>query len=134
MCVCIHTHTHTHTHIYIMGIYIWYTICCCCSSVVQSCPTLCNPMDCSTPGFPVLHHLPELAQTHIHWVGAVMPSTHLIFCRPLLLLPSIFSSIRGWRRKWQPAPVLMPGQSHGWRSLVGCRLWGRTESDTIEVT
>ena len=38
----------------------------CCSSVAQSCPTLCNPMDCSTPGFPVLHPLPELAQTHVH--------------------------------------------------------------------
>ena len=36
------------------------------SSVTQSCPTLCNPMNCSTPGFPVLHHLPELAQTHVH--------------------------------------------------------------------
>ena len=42
---------------------------CWCCSVTQSCPTLRNPMDCSTPGFPVLHHLPELAQTHVHWVG-----------------------------------------------------------------
>ena len=40
-----------------------------CCSVTQSCPTLCNPMDCSMPGFPVLHHLPELAQTHVHWVS-----------------------------------------------------------------
>ena len=47
----------------------------CCCSVAQSCPTLCDPMDCSTPGFPVLHHLPELAQTHVHWVGdAIQPS------------------------------------------------------------
>ena len=37
-----------------------------CCSVAQSCLTLCDPMDCSTPGFPVLHHLPELAQTHVH--------------------------------------------------------------------
>ena len=41
----------------------------CCCSVTQSCPTLCNPMDSSMPGFPVLDHLPELAQTHVHWVG-----------------------------------------------------------------
>ena len=41
-----------------------FEINCCCCSVPQSCPTLCDPMDCSTPGFPVLHHLPELAQTH----------------------------------------------------------------------
>ena len=34
-----------------------------------------------------------------------------------------------WRRKWQPTPVLLPGESQGWRSLVGCHLWGRTESD-----
>ena len=39
------------------------------SSVTQSCPTLCNPMDCSTPGFSVHHQLPELVQTHVHWVG-----------------------------------------------------------------
>ena len=65
---------------------IRYMICCC--SVAQSCPTFCDPMDCRMPGFPVLHHLPELAQTHVHWVS------HLILCHPLLLLPSIFPSIR----------------------------------------
>ena len=37
------------------------------------------------------------------------------------------------RRQWQPTPVLLPGKSHGWRSLVGCHLWGRTESDTTET-
>ena len=40
----------------------------------------------------------------------------------------------GWRGKWQPTPVFLPGESQGRGSLVGCRLWGRTESDTIEVT
>ena len=39
------------------------------SSVAQSCPTLCNPMNCSTPGLPVHHQLPEFTQTHVHWVG-----------------------------------------------------------------
>ena len=39
-----------------------------------------------------------------------------------------------WRRKWQPTPVFLPGESQGWRSLVGCPLWGPTESDTTEVT
>ena len=53
------------------------------SSVAQSCPTLCSPMDCSTPGFPVLHHLPELAQTHIQWVGdAIQPSNTLLSPSP----------------------------------------------------
>ena len=39
-----------------------------------------------------------------------------------------------WRRKWQPTPVFLPGESQGQGSLVGCRLWGRTESDTTEET
>ena len=39
-----------------------------------------------------------------------------------------------WRRKWQPTPVFLPGESQGRRSLVGCRLWGRTESDTTDAT
>ena len=48
---------------------------CCRCSVAMSCLTLCNPTDCTTPGSPVLHCLPELAQTHIHWVGdAIQPS------------------------------------------------------------
>ena len=63
------------------------------SSVTQSYPTLYDPMDCSTPGFPVHHQLPELAQTHVHWVSDAT-SNHLILCLPLLLSPSIFPSIR----------------------------------------
>ena len=47
-----------------------------CRSVAQSCPTLCDPMDCSTPGFPVLHCLPELAQTHVHWAGDTIQPSH----------------------------------------------------------
>ena len=39
-----------------------------------------------------------------------------------------------WRRKWQPTPVFLPGESQGWGSLVGCGLWGHTESDTTEAT
>ena len=54
------------------------------SSVAQSCPSLCNPMDCSTPGFPVHHQLPELAQTQVHWVGdATQPSHPLLSPSPL---------------------------------------------------
>ena len=62
----------------------------CCS--FAWCVRLCTPVDCSSPSFPVLHHLLELAQTHVCWV--MMPSKHLILCHPLLLLSSIFSSIR----------------------------------------
>ena len=63
------------------------------SLVVHLCPTLCDPMDCSTPSLPVHHQLPEWTQTHVHWVG-LMPSNHLVLCCPLLLSPSIFPSIR----------------------------------------
>ena len=63
------------------------------NSVIQSCPTLCHPMDCSTPGFPVLHHLLELTETHVHGKHMKDEINHLILCRPLLLLPSIFPSI-----------------------------------------
>ena len=62
------------------------------SSVTQSRPTLCNLMDCSTPGFPVHHQLPELTQTHVHRVCDTSKDL-ILFC-PLLLLPSIFPSIR----------------------------------------
>ena len=46
------------------------------SSVAQSCLTLCNPMDCSMPRFPVHHQLPEFTQTHVHWVGDAIQSSH----------------------------------------------------------
>ena len=49
-------------------------------------------MDCSMPGFPVYHQLPDPTQTHVHHIGDA--TNHLILCRPLLLLPSIFPSIR----------------------------------------
>ena len=61
------------------------------SSVTQSCPTLCEPMDCSIPAFHVLHYLLELLK--LTSIESVMPSNHLILCRPLLLLPSILPSI-----------------------------------------
>ena len=76
-------------------------------------------MDCSMPGFPVLHHLPELAQTHVHGVSDANLSHCYILNR---------------RRQWHPTPVLLPGESHGQVSLVGFHLWGCTELDTTEVT
>ena len=69
----------------------------CCCSVAQSCLTLCDPLDCSMPGLPVLHHLPELAQTHVHCTG---DASHLILCGPLLLLPSVFFNEWALRIRW----------------------------------
>ena len=67
------------------------------SSVIQSCPTLCDPMDCSMPGFPVHHQLPELAQTHAHRVGDAIQPSHPMssFSPPAFSLPqhqSLFPS------------------------------------------
>ena len=63
-----------------------------CCSAAKSCLTLCDPMDLSMPGFLVLLHIPEFGQTHVPGVSDA--SMHLILCRPLLLLPSIFPCIR----------------------------------------
>ena len=63
-----------------------------CGSVAQSCPTLCCPMNCSTPGFPVLHHLLEFLK--LMSIELVMPSNYLILCQLLSLLPLIFPSIK----------------------------------------
>ena len=95
-----------------------YYICCC--SVTKLCQTLCDLMDCSTPDFLVLHHLPELAQTHVRWI--TMPSNHLILCRSLLLLPSVFPNIRvfsnesalhvRWLKFWSFSFSISPSNEH----------------------
>jgi len=67
------------------------------SSVSQSCPTLCDPMNCSTPGLPIHHQLPEFTQTHIHWVGdAIQPSHPLSSPSPPAPNPSQHQSLFQW--------------------------------------
>ena len=67
------------------------------SSITQSCPTLCDPMDCSMPGFPVLHYIPELAQIHVHWVGdAIQPSHPLLSPSSLALNLSQHQGLFQW--------------------------------------
>ena len=90
------------------------------SSVAQSCLTLCTPMNCSTPGLPVHHQLPEFTQTHAHRVRDA--SSHLILCRPLLLLPPIPPSIRvfsnestllmRWPKYWSFSFSISPCNEH----------------------
>ena len=90
------------------------------SSVAQSCPTLCDPMNRSTPGLPVHPQFPESTQTLS--IESVMPSNHLILCRPLLLLPSIFPSIRvfsnesalciRWPKDWSFSFNISPSNEH----------------------
>ena len=52
------------------------------SSIAQSCPTLCDPMDCTTPGLPVHHQLPEFTQTNVHWVSDAIQPSHPVFPSP----------------------------------------------------
>ena len=99
----------------------------CCCSVTQSCPTLCDPMDCSTPGFPVLHHHQSLLK-HMS-IELVIPFNHLILCR-LLLPPSIFPSIRvfsngsalpsRWPRYWSFSFSISP--SNEYSGLISFRM------------
>ena len=99
-----------------------------CHLVTQSCPTLRDSMDCSTPGFPVLHHLPEFVQTHVHQVGdAIQPS--VLSC-PLHLLLSIFPRIRvfynklalciRWPKYWSFSFSITP--SNGYSRLISFRI------------
>ena len=67
------------------------------SSVTQPCSTLCNPMNCSTPGLPVHHQLPELTQTHVHWVGDAIQTSHpLLFLSPPALNLSQHQGLFKW--------------------------------------
>ena len=76
---------------------LWECFLTCCS-VSTLCPTPCDPVDCSTPGFPFPYHLPEFAQILLS-IESVMPSNHLSLCCPLLFLPSIFPNIRIFSNK-----------------------------------
>ena len=95
------------------------------SSDAQSCLTLCDPMDCSTPGLPVHHQLPKLMS-----IDSVMPSNHLILCYPLLLPPSIFPSIRAfsnelalcirWPKYWSFSFSISPSSEYS--GLISFRM------------
>ena len=61
---------------YVIEMTLWFLFSSLFSSVTQSCPTLCDPMDHSTPGLPVHHQLPEFTQTHVHWVGDANQPSH----------------------------------------------------------
>ena len=74
---------------------IKFNLICCCCSVAQLCPVFCEPMHCSTPGFPVLHHLPEFAQTHICWIGDTIQPSH-----PLSSPPPAFSLFQHQGLDW----------------------------------
>ena len=90
------------------------------SSVAQSCPALCDPMDCSTPGLPAITNSRRPPKPMS--IQLMMPSNHLILCCPLLLLPSIFPSIRvfsnesilriRWPKYWSFSLNISPSNEH----------------------
>ena len=87
----------------------------------------CNPMDCSTPGFPVLHHLPELTQTHVHPIGDAIQPSHPLSSPSL---PSVFPSIRvfsnesalgiGWPKYWSFSFSISPSDEYS--GLISFRI------------
>ena len=103
-----------------------------CCLVAQLCLTLCDPTDCSTPGFSVLHHFPELAQTHVHWVSdAIQPSCPLSSPSPAFNLSQhqgLFQwalCIR-WPKYWSLSLNIGPSNEYsglfplGWTGLISC--------------
>ena len=78
------------------------------------CPTLCDPMDCSMPGFPVLHYVSKLAQTYVHWFGDATQPSHPLSPLKVKNLPATqetrFDPCVGkipWRKEWLPTPVFL---------------------------
>ena len=84
------------------------------SEVTQLCLTLSDPMDCSLPGSSI-HGIFQARV--LEWGAIAFSRRH-------------YSGLQIWRRQWRPTPVLLPGKSHGWRSLVGCSPWGVPKSWT----
>jgi len=117
------------------------------NSVTQSCWTLCDLTDCSTPGFPVHHQLPELTQTHVHHISDAIQLSHPLSSP--LLLPSIFPSIRvfsngsvlhiRWPKYWSFSFGIRPSNEYiqswfpfGWTGLISLQSKGlsRVSSNT----
>ena len=101
------------------------------SLVSQSCPTLCDPMDCSTPDLPVHHQLKEFTQTHVHWVIDAIQSSHPL--SSLFLPPSIFPSIRlfskesvlciRWPKYWSFSFNISPSNEYSGLISLGWTDW-----------
>ena len=103
------------------------------SEVAQSCPALCDPMDCSLPGSSVQGIFQAIV---LEWIAISfsrdLPNTGIEPGSPTLWAKLLPAEPPGKPRQWQPTSVLLPGESHGGRSLVGYSPWGRKESDMTE--
>ena len=125
----------THVYLWLIHVNVWHNPPQYCnyppknkgfSSVTQSCPTLCNHMDCSTPGLSVHHQLPEFTQIHVHWVGdAIQPSHPLLSPSPLsfslsqhqgLSLSQLFT-LGGWSIGVSTSASVLPMNIQNWFPL-----------------
>ena len=106
-------------------IFYWGVINICCFCLVAKlCLTLCSPMNCSPPGFPVLHYLQSLLR--IMSIDSEMLFSRLILCSLVVKNPHAMQEMQvwswigkiPWRRKWQSTPVFLPRKCHGPRSVV----------------
>ena len=105
------------------------------SSVTQSCLTLYDPLDCSAPGFPVHHQLPEFTQTHVPWVGDVIQPFHPLFTSPAALNLSqhqgLFHSVLHWWPKYCSFSFnILPMNIQGW-FLLGWAGWISLQSEGL---
>ena len=97
-------------------------ITCCWFSVTKSCPTLCDPVNCSTTGFPILHYLPDSPQTHVHWItDTIKPSGPLLSPTPLALnllqhlgICKWVSSLHKVAKVLELQPFILPMRIQGW--------------------
>ena len=93
------------------------------SSIAQACPTLCDPMGCITPGFPVHHQLLELAQTHVHWVGdAIQPSHPLSFPSPPAISLSQHQGLFQWVSSSHQVAKVLEFHLHEYSGLISFRM------------
>ena len=118
------------------------TVCSCCS-IAKSCPTLCDHMDSSMLGFPVLHHLPEFAQTHVRWLSDAIQPSHLLFASWLQSFPAsgsfpmsqLFTS-GGWSIGASASASVLPMNIQSWfpLGLTGLILLSKGLSRTSSTT
>ena len=123
-------------------LYFWPSVHCCCCSVAKLCLTLCDPMNCvacqASPSFTDPQSLLSnplqysCLENPMHR-GAWWATVHGVTKSQTRLSDFSFTfTFMHWRRKWQPIPVFLPGESHGYRSLVGYSTWGHKELDMIK--
>ena len=123
--------------IIINGQFIRKNFCRC--SIAKSCPALRDPVNCSTPGFPVLHHFPEFAQVHVHWIGDAIQPSHPLSPSSFFNLsqyPGLFQWVRSLYQvarvlELQLQPSVLSKSIQGWLPL---RLTGLNSSRVFSST